>query len=525
MELHEFIAARKGEVLQAFAAEMARQHFAPGQPTESELVDDLPGLIDAIVEALARGPQSEARVADIARRAGHEHGGQRLRLGFDLEAVVREYGVLRTALYGIVRGGGVTPTVEETQAIAACVDAGIAEAVREYAAHCDEGFRRERARVELERHRLAAILRLLPVGVLIADADGKLVLANEAFRTLWGRSAPLVGPERYAEYKAWWPHNHEPVAPEEWAISRVLATGHDHVEDEVLIEAFDGSLKRVMNSAFPMKDESGIVGAVAVSVDVTARSRALEDSQRAVRDREDVLAIVSHELRNPLNAVSLVAAQLGKLARDEERTPASLEQLSARLRRNAARMTRLVTDLLDLSRIEGGRLSLTPEPLRSSELLSEAIEMMRPAVEEKHAAIELSPSYEALVSCDRDRILQVFANLIGNATRFVPYGGTIRVAAHRKNHLCEFVVADDGPGIEPALQGRIFDRFWQAPESVRHGIGLGLAIAKGIVEAHGGESRVESALGAGSSFFFQLPLVGGADTGERRDGDGDGRSS
>ena len=280
----------------------------------------------------------------------------------------------------------------------------------------------------------------------------------------------------------------------------------------MLIEAFDGSLKRVMNSAFPMRDESGIVGAVAVSVDVTARSRALEDSQRAVRDREDVLAIVSHELRNPLNAVSLVAAQLGRLARDEERTPASLEQLSARLRRNAARMTRLVTDLLDLSRIEGGRLSLTPEPLRSSELLSEAIEMMRPVVEEKHAALELLPSHEALVSCDRDRILQVFANLIGNATRFVPHGGTIRVAAQRKNHLCEFVVADDGPGIEPALQGRIFDRFWQAPESIRHGIGLGLAIAKGIVEAHGGEIRVESAVGVGSSFFFQLPLVGGADT-------------
>jgi PAS domain S-box-containing protein len=513
MQLHEFIASRKGDVLRAFTAEMGRRHLAPGKPTDTELVDDLPRLLDAIVEALARqksrsesASDREPDNGDLARGA-RDHGDQRIELGFDLEAVVYEYGVLRDVLFAVVRGAGLHPTLDESQSIAACVDAGISEAVREYSAHRDEELRRERARVELERQRLAAILRLLPVGVLVADADGNLVQANEAFRALWGRAAPLVGPDRYAEYKAWWPHNHERVAAKDWSISRALATGLDHIEDEMLIESFDGSLKRIMNSAFPMKDASGIVGAVAVSVDVTERSRALEESQRAVREREDVLAVVSHELRNPLNAVSLVAAHLERLARTEDRTPAALDQLSARLRRNATRMTRLVTDLLDLSRIEGGRLSLVPEPLQSGELLAEALEMMRHTVEEKHAAIELAPSQESLVSCDRDRILQVFANLIGNATRFVPHGGTIRIAAHRKERQCEFVVADDGPGIDLESQSHIFDRFWQAPASVRHGIGLGLAIAKGIVEAHGGEIRVESAIGSGSRFFFEIPLL------------------
>ena len=243
------------------------------------------------------------------------------------------------------------------------------------------------------------------------------------------------------------------------------------------------------------------------------------ESQQAVRAREEVLAIVSHDLRNPLSAVSLGASLLkmsDKLA-DEDRDQVETIEVSAR------RMNRLIADLLDVTRLEGGkRLPIEPAAVDPAELLGEAEELFRA----QSAVAGVTMVYEtegALppVHADRHRIMQVLSNLIGNSMKFTPPDGQITVHAKLRSEAVVFSISDTGPGIPREHLGDIFSPYWQAKRAERLGAGLGLPIAKGIVEAHGGRIWVESEPGRGTDFYFTLPVDGDALTsaagsGERR---------
>jgi signal transduction histidine kinase/CHASE3 domain sensor protein len=229
------------------------------------------------------------------------------------------------------------------------------------------------------------------------------------------------------------------------------------------------------------------------------------ESQQAVRAREEVLAIVSHDLRNPLNAITLSASmmQMGEQLDDEQREQLQIVLLSAK------RMSRLIADLLDVTRLEGGkRLPIDPAELDVESLFREAYEIFR----SQATSVGVDLRYEVgagvpSIWADRHRVMQVVSNLIGNALKFTPSGGFIAYDATLRGDDVLMRVRDSGPGIPPEHLGDIFNPYWQAKRAERLGAGLGLPIAKGIVESHGGRIWAESEPGQGTTFFFTIPRL------------------
>lgn len=235
--------------------------------------------------------------------------------------------------------------------------------------------------------------------------------------------------------------------------------------------------------------------------------RATDEARRAVQARDDLVAIVSHDLRNPLSAVEMQAARVHRLLGREGSPPVDkiLDAL-AHLRRSARRMGALIGDLLDVAKIETERFILERRPERVGSLVDGALEVLGPAADQKGIdLIEQVDCPELTVAVDADRIFQVLSNLLGNAVKFTPAGGAVRVAVTASERELRFEVADSGPGIPEEERGHLFERFWQGRAPSRSGVGLGLYITKGIVEAHGGSIGCDSEVGAGSTFFFTLP--------------------
>jgi len=232
------------------------------------------------------------------------------------------------------------------------------------------------------------------------------------------------------------------------------------------------------------------------------------ESQQAVRIREEVLAIVSHDLRNPLSAITLGTSLLltSEALSSEDREQVETMQISAE------RMNRLIADLLDVTRLEGGkRLPIEPAPVDAAQLLREAEELFRAQAGVARVTLEQRMDERVrAVYADHHRVMQVLSNLIGNSLKFTPPGGTITISADPHENGVLFTVADTGPGIPPEHIRHIFTPYWQAKRAERLGAGLGLPIARGIVEAHGGEIWAESEPGKGTRFRFTLPAADAA---------------
>jgi PAS domain S-box-containing protein len=264
----------------------------------------------------------------------------------------------------------------------------------------------------------------------------------------------------------------------------------------------------------------------AIAID---NARLYAEAQRALRARDEVLGIVSHDLRNPINVIAMSSEMLLEMELPADRRRRQLEII----RRSAHGMGRLIQDLLDVSRTESGRLSVDPHPEDAGAIAEEACDLMRPLAEERsqqltaRVADRLPP-----IRADRRRLEQVLSNLIGNAFKFVPAGGAIHVEADAAGEEVRFSVRDTGPGIAPEDLPFLFEAHWQAKETAHLGAGLGLAICKGIVEAHGGRIWVESAVGRGTCFYFTVPTIGARESsgqalperqGDRREAGGDAR--
>ncbi|MDI1445358.1 GAF domain-containing protein [Polyangium sp. 6x1] len=242
--------------------------------------------------------------------------------------------------------------------------------------------------------------------------------------------------------------------------------------------------------------------------DVERRAREENDqlyraSQAAVRAREDLLAIVSHDLRNPLFAIKLGATQIGRHAGQD----AQIMNKTALILRSADRMDRMIRDLLDASRIETGGLALSVGREDVCAVVREALEHFRPLATPKGIQIEEAlPQGALLARIDRERVLQVLWNLVGNAIKFTPEGGLVTLCLARDGSFARIDVADSGPGIRSDHLPHVFDRYFHAETNKASGTGLGLFIADGLVRAHGGTIHVESEPGVGARFWFTLPL-------------------
>ncbi len=259
--------------------------------------------------------------------------------------------------------------------------------------------------------------------------------------------------------------------------------------------------------SFDLRLAQDLAGRAAMALD---NARLHADARRAVAARDAILAVVSHDLTNPLSVIVMATARILSETISARRRGSNGHAMEL-IRRAAEQMRRLIRDLLDVSSIEAQRLTIERSRQSVALLLTDAVEGMQARADAKSlrldADLDAAPGLE--VECDRDRIQQVLANIIGNAVKFTEKG-SVSVGARRREREVWFSVTDTGPGIPAADLDHVFDRFWQARRTARAGTGLGLSIAKGIVEAHGGRIWAESAVGVGTTLSFTLAIAGPA---------------
>jgi PAS domain S-box-containing protein len=239
-----------------------------------------------------------------------------------------------------------------------------------------------------------------------------------------------------------------------------------------------------------------------------------EEVQAAVRTRDNLLAVVSHDLRSPLSAIQL-SATLAMLPPPGGDRRANRKQLDV-IARSAERMSHLIDDLLQAATIEAATFTISPEREDVGPLVDEVLAAIEPLAAEKSIHLQKrAPPNLPPIYCDRYRLGQVFGNLLGNAVKFVPEQGKIEVRAWVQEKDVHFAVCDNGPGVPDDQVAHLFDRYWKGKAEGRHGTGLGLFIAKGIVDAHGGRIWFENEANGGSSVHFTIPIAKDGEANER----------
>lgn len=278
----------------------------------------------------------------------------------------------------------------------------------------------------------------------------------------------------------------------------------------------------------PLRAGGKVIGAMALSHGISGRTYIFEDqpliedfAQRiayalenallydealsAVSSREDVLSIVSHDLKNPLQAIQLSTTYLRRRLEGSPDNVVLMKMVNT-IKGAADNMNGLIHNILDIGKIQAGTFSVELKPVKLAGILKNLKEVMLPLAREKHLELFFIPEeFDHPIYCDTARVIQVFSNLIGNAIKFTPPGGKIDVSMQVLNNYVRVCVEDNGPGMSEDFQKNLFNRHWQAVETSSKGSGLGLFITKGIVEAHGGQIWVESEPGKGSRFYFTLP--------------------
>ena len=237
-------------------------------------------------------------------------------------------------------------------------------------------------------------------------------------------------------------------------------------------------------------------------------ARQVEREQQAVRARDDLVAVVSHDLRNPMTVISMLCGMMQKaFSSDGAHTSRRISTAIDTMQQATARMNTLLEDLLDTSKIDAGRYTITPQPLEVGHIFEEAQSLLTPLALDKDISISFEADPDLRIHADPERLFQVLSNLVGNAIKFTPRLGTVGVHATTVGDEIVFTVRDSGEGIPKEHLPHVFDRYWTVKEGNPTGTGLGLYITQGIVEAHGGRIVAESEPGQGSEFRFTVPRV------------------
>jgi len=355
----------------------------------------------------------------------------------------------------------------------------------------------------LARREADGLLRATGDGVLGMDLNGICTFLNRAGAELLGYSARMVvGRDVHSLLHHSFPAG-KPLAREDCPILQALASGRTlSARNETLWRA-GGEPFPVQLSLRPVMDGKELRGGVLSFTDMTATRAAQASLREAVQARDEVLAVVSHDLRNPVGTIVSGASLLLTLDPSPDKRREHLQAI----KRSAQRINRLIQDLLDVARMEVGALSIHPGPFQVAPLLQELAEGNRRQAQGRglELAVEVGEGSPEAWG-DRYRVIQALTNLVENALRETPAGGRITVGASTEGPGggVRFYVSDTGPGISAEDRGRLFDRFWQVSQR-KEGTGLGLSIVKGIAEAHGGKVGVETAVGEGSRFWFTLP--------------------
>ena len=643
MRLSDFISQHTESILQGWE-DFARTLEIPGDAMSKLALRDHASLMLTTIAADLRTPQS--RVEQQAKSKGHapkglvetyaeSHAVERLRAGFTIDQLLSEYRALRASvlkLWGEASDNTLLTDLVDITRFNEAIDQALAESVSRFSDLTAE-------RALAARERLEAVLQAVPVGISMADKNGKMQQLNFETKRIWGDHPPSDNVEELAGWKAWWAdgsdRHGQPVGMHEWGLMRALR-GEGSTRDIVEIEPFGapGERRTIVSHAEPIRDAvKNVVGSVMAQMDITAQIRmeaALRDSEAKFRTianampqmvwstlpdghhdyfnqqwydftglpvgftdgkgwgdifhpedqarawalwnqslrtgevyeiqyrlrhrsgqyrwalgralpvrnaigeiirwmgtctdihdqkeaedalkreserKDEFLAMLAHELRNPLAPISTAAQILTMAGVGEQR----VRQAGDVIMRQVKHMTSLVDDLLDLSRITRGLVQTAQEDLDLKLVLNNAVEQALPLMDtRKHAlSIRMVPA-AAFVKGDKNRLVQVVANMLNNAAKYTPQNGTIELALDVEDEHARILVKDNGSGISAALLPFVFDLFTQGertPDRAQGGLGLGLSLVKNITALHGGQVKAESdGVGCGSTFTVTLPL-------------------
>jgi PAS domain S-box-containing protein len=339
--------------------------------------------------------------------------------------------------------------------------------------------------------------------IVSTDLDHRVLSWNSGAEVIYGyRKAEAIGRKLTLLLPPDREHELEEIR------SKVLETGVMR-NLEVSRRKKDGTSIEVALTVSPIQEPAGrVAGFLHLAKDITDKKRYEVRLKELDTMKSDFVSSVSHELRTPLTAIkgsvdNMLDGLTGALNEKQIR-------YLTRIKSNADRLSRLINDLLDLSRIEAGRIELKPARVEVAELARDITETLRPIAAEKFIELEIAPVNGPVTAwADRDKITQVIMNLIGNALKFTPLRGKVTVKVERTaDSNVRVSIADTGPGIPRAEAAKIFDKFYQVPTAEKQktrGTGLGLAISKSLVEMHGGKIWMDSEVGQGSTFSFTLP--------------------
>jgi PAS domain S-box-containing protein len=253
------------------------------------------------------------------------------------------------------------------------------------------------------------------------------------------------------------------------------------------------------------KDTSAAVEVAGRMALAVQNAKLYRETKEAVRSREDLIASVSHDLKNPLSAISINAELIARASETSSKSPV-FKKLSGTIKASVDRMTSLIKELLELEKLRGGEFVVVKSEISAKSLVDTAMLEIEPLVVQKSITLFKSlPDNDVMINADRERLLQVFSNLLGNALKYTPRGGQIDISFINLSHEVQFSVRDTGPGIGKKDLPRIFDRYWRSENSDKMGAGIGLTIARAIIGAHGGSIWAESTFGRGSTFSFTIP--------------------
>ncbi|MAM88334.1 MAG: hypothetical protein CME36_13605 [unclassified Hahellaceae] len=369
---------------------------------------------------------------------------------------------------------------------------------------------------ENERRRLDTLLEVVPAGIIVADGKGALLNVNAENRRIWGAHPMSANNSQYTEWKGWWAdgsdRHGQPLGPEDWAMSRAL-NGEPAPRQVIEIESFSPPHERriILNCGRPIRTSSGeIDGAIIAQMDITDRIKAENALREADQRKDEFLAMLAHELRNPLAPIASAAAILAGTGVDAS----TVRRTSAVIARQAQHMTSLIEDLLDVSRVTRGKIDIENLEVDLKDVVADALEQVRPLIEKHHhqLSVQLAPD-AAMVIGDRKRLVQIMTNLFNNAAKYTPEGGEIRLVLETSGDDIDISVSDNGIGMSAELIAQAFDLFSQGDRGLdrsQGGLGIGLALVRSLLELHGGAISVHSdGPGLGSTFKVTLPKASG----------------
>jgi PAS domain S-box-containing protein len=363
----------------------------------------------------------------------------------------------------------------------------------------------ERRQLELRATRLASIVESSADAIISKSIEGRITSWNHGAERLLGYTErEIVGKPILTIIP---PELH----PEEQYILEQLRRGERIEHFDTVRLTKDGRRIEVSLTISPLKDDEGeVIGASKIMRDIRRRKELERRLLEEHRLKDEFLAMLAHELRNPLAPIRTASEILSHAPRDDARAQTAV----ATIKRQVAHLTRLVDDLLDVSRITQGRIELQHQPIDLASVIAQAIETVEPQLREKQHRLSVitASGYEPLyVDGDFARLVQCVGNVLSNAAKFTDAGGEISVRTYAESPAAIIEVSDHGAGIDPEMLPRVFDLFVQGDRTLdrtQGGLGIGLAVVKRLVEMHGGEVIVESrGLGQGSTFKIRLPRV------------------